>query len=62
MVLLLSWAMSEDYTESVSIPNSDCEVVEHTDRNLWFTPGETTTTSKVVCTTVTEVDKVDIGQ
>ena len=49
-----------DEESRTPIPGTECEIVEIHQNNVWFTPGESKTTTKVLCTT--EIEKVDIGR
>lgn len=57
---IISLTFGEDTQSRTDIPGTNCEVVEKHINNIWFTPGENKTVSKVVCTT--EIEKVDIGR
>jgi len=59
-VVFYSCIFANDSTTRTDIPGTNCEVVETVNRNLWFTPGETTRTEKIVCTETTTIDKIDI--
>lgn len=59
-VFIFSLIVGIDSMSRTDIPGTNCEVVETVNRNVWFTPGESSSTEKIVCTETTTIDKIDI--